>query len=72
MWIINTCLEAAHMRFLTQLLAIIKLHYQANTETRKRLQFENILSKFFRNYQERCNYPKKSAEEQITTLKKEL
>ena len=66
------CLEPAKIKFLKQMLAITKLHYQANREISDRFQDQNIDSTIFLSYQETCSYPKKGAEEQIITLKDEF
>jgi hypothetical protein len=65
------CLEPAEIKFPKQLLALIKLHYQANREINDRFQDQNIESTIFHRYQKTCNYPKKSTEGQIITLKNE-
>ena len=66
------CLEPLQIKFLKQMLAIIKLHCQANRETSERFQDQNIVSGVFHSHQETCKYPKKSTEQQIITLKDEL
>jgi hypothetical protein len=53
-------------------LTLINLNYQANREISDRIQDQYIDNTIFHGHQETCSYPKKSAKEQIITLKNKL